>query len=136
VKGRQFVFLELPTGTGKSAKAIAAARWASTWGDGAYILSPQKALTAQYMRDFQAAGLHELRGRASYHCRDFQTSCEIGASLRGENVRACERCPYRTAKEEFVAQPMGVTNFDYFLAETRYAGQLPRRSMLVIDEAH
>src|SRR5216684_7182813 len=68
--GKKFVLLELPTGTGKSAVAIAAAKWASTWGTGAYILSPQKALTAQYMRDFENEGLVELRGRASYRCED------------------------------------------------------------------
>src|SRR5205807_2029188 len=64
--GKKFALLELPTGTGKSAVAIAAAKWASTWGNGAYILSPQKTLTAQYMRDFGNIGLVELRGRASY----------------------------------------------------------------------
>lgn len=134
--GKRFVLLELPTGTGKSAVAIAAARWASTWGNGAYILSPQKALTAQYLRDFGNAGLVELRGRASYRCEDFQTDCEVGGSLRGKDAAACLRCPYKIAKDEFVSQKLGVTNFDYFLAETLYSGQLPRRSMLVIDEAH
>src|SRR5438876_94209 len=54
--GKKFVLLELPTGTGKSGVAIAAAQWASAWGNGAYILSPQKALTAQYMRDFGNEG--------------------------------------------------------------------------------
>src|SRR5579864_6880740 len=73
--GKKFVLLELPTGTGKSAVAITVAKWASTWGNGAYILSPQKALTAQYMRDFAEGGLVELRGRASYPCDDFKTDC-------------------------------------------------------------
>jgi Rad3-related DNA helicase len=134
--GKRFVLLELPTGTGKSAVAIAAANWASTWGNGAYILSPQKALTAQYMRDFGNLGLVELRGRASYRCEDFQTDCEVGGGLRGRNGAVCLRCPYKIAKDEFVSQKVGVTNFDYFLAETLYSGQLPRRSMLIIDEAH
>lgn len=133
---KKFVLLELPTGTGKSAVAIAAAQWASTWGNGAYILSPQKTLTAQYMRDFASCGLAELRGRASYPCRDFETDCEVGGSLRGKDATTCLSCPYKAAKDDFVANKMGVTNFDYFLAETLYSGQLPRRSMLVIDEAH
>jgi ATP-dependent DNA helicase DinG len=133
---KKFVLLELPTGTGKSAVAIAAARWASTWGNGAYILSPQKTLTAQYMRDFTDCGLVELRGRASYRCKDFNTDCEVGASMRGKDVTTCLGCPYKAAKDDFVSSKMGVTNFDYFLAETLYSGQLPRRSMLIIDEAH
>jgi ATP-dependent DNA helicase DinG len=135
-RGKRFILLELPTGTGKSAIAIAAARWASSWGSGAYILSPQKALTAQYMRDFAADGLVELRGRASYRCEDFESNCDIGARLRRKNLSACEHCPYRLAKDEFTAQSVGVTNFDYFLAETLYARQLPRRSLIVVDEAH
>src|SRR5712692_9169451 len=105
--GKRFVLLELPTGTGKSAVAIAAAKWASTWGNGAYILSPQKVLTAQYVRDFGNGGLVELRGRASYRCDDFQTDCEVGGSLRRKDATACLRCPYKIAKDEFVSQEMG-----------------------------
>jgi ATP-dependent DNA helicase DinG len=133
---KKFVLLELPTGTGKSAVGIAATKWASTWGSGGYILSTQKALTAQYMRDFATMGLVELRGRASYDCHDFRTNCEVGAGLRGKNTSACLQCPYKAAKDRFVSQKIGVTNFDYFLAETLYSGQLPKRSMLVIDEGH
>lgn len=133
---KRFVLLELPTGTGKSAVAFAATKWASTWGNGGYILSTQKALTAQYMRDFEELGLLELRGRSSYQCGDFKTNCEVGATLRGKNASVCTQCPYKAAKDEFVSQKIGVTNFDYFLAETMYSGQLPKRSMLVIDEGH
>jgi ATP-dependent DNA helicase DinG len=133
---KRFVLLELPTGTGKSAVGFAAATWAANWGSGGYILSTQKALTAQYMRDFEGLGLVELRGRSSYHCSDFQTNCDLGPRLRGNRADACVNCPYKTAKERFVSQKVGVTNFDYFLAETLYSGQLPRRSILVVDEAH
>lgn len=133
---KKFVVLELPTGTGKSALAMAASKWASDWGKGAYILSPQKQLTGQYIRDFARHGLVELRGRSSYLCADFKTNCEIGVSLRGKNDTACLQCPYKRAKDHFVAQKMGVTNFDYFLAETLYSGQLPQRSVLIVDEAH
>jgi ATP-dependent DNA helicase DinG len=133
---KKFVLLELPTGTGKSAVGIAAAKWASTWGSGGYILSTQKALTAQYMRDFANMGLVELRGRSSYDCQDFSTNCEVGASLRGKSAGVCLQCPYKAAKDRFVSQKIGVTNFDYFLAETLYSGQLPKREMLVIDEGH
>ena len=133
--GKKFVLLELPTGTGKSAVAIAAANWASTWGNGTYTVATET-LTAQYMRDFGNDGLVELRGRASYRCEDFRTDCEVGGRLRGNKAGACLHCPYKAAKDEFVSQKVGVTNFDYLLAETLYSGQLPRRSVLVIDEAH
>lgn len=133
---KKFVLLELPTGTGKSAVGFAAAKWASDWGSGGYILSTQKSLTAQYMRDFESAGLVELRGRSSYQCQDFRTNCEVGATRRSKDTTACLKCPYKAAKDKFVTQKSGVTNFDYFLAETLYSGQLPKRSVLVIDEGH
>jgi ATP-dependent DNA helicase DinG len=134
--GKKFILLELPTGTGKSAVAMAVAEWSCTWGNGAYILSTQKALTAQYMHDFESSGLVELRGRASYPCSDFGTNCETGSSLRGKDSSVCSSCPYKRAKDRFVSEKIGVTNFDYLLAETLYSGQLPKRSLLVIDEAH
>jgi ATP-dependent DNA helicase DinG len=135
-RGKKFVLLEMPTGTGKSAVAFCAARWASDWGMGAYILSTQKALTAQYMRDFAGVGLVELRGRASYNCKEFGTDCDTGSTLRRKDPSACASCPYKTAKDRFVSCKVGVTNLDYFLAEALYSGQLPRRSLLIIDEAH
>jgi ATP-dependent DNA helicase DinG len=134
--GKKFVLLELPTGTGKSAIGIAVSRWAGSWGNGAYILSPQKMLTTQYMRDFSRQGLVELLGRANYHCQEFATDCEVGGAIRSKTETVCIGCPYKIRKDEFVSEKMGVTNFDYFLSETLYSGQLPKRSLLVIDEAH
>lgn len=135
-RNKRFVLLQLPTGTGKSALAIAAGKWAAAWGNGAYVLSPQKLLTAQYMRDFENCGLVELRGRSSYLCADFHSDCEQGAGKRGKDTSLCLDCPYKKAKDYFVSQKLGVTNFDYFLAETLYSGQLPKRSLLILDEAH
>jgi superfamily II DNA or RNA helicase len=66
VAHKKFVVLEVPTGGGKSAIAVAAAQWAkAVLGGGTYILSPQKTLTSQYLADFAHIGLRELRGRNS-----------------------------------------------------------------------
>jgi ATP-dependent DNA helicase DinG len=43
---------------------------------------------------------------------------------------------YKKAKDKFIEESYGVTNFSYFLTETRYNGKIPKRSVLVIDEAH
>src|SRR5436189_3957936 len=105
-------------------------------GKGAYILSPQKTLTSQYATDFAQLGIRELRGRNSYECADFGTNCERGSVLRGSDKDSCQHCPYRQAKHEFIASSLGVTNFSYYLNEMQYAGELGRRSMLILDEGH
>jgi ATP-dependent DNA helicase DinG len=134
---KKFVVLEIPTGGGKSGIAIAAAQWAkAVLGGGTYILSPQKSLTSQYFEDFAKVGLRELRGRNSYLCSDFGTDCERGSILRGNDKEICKNCPYRVAKQEFIASSVGVTNFSYYLKEMQYAGELGRRSMLILDEGH
>src|SRR5437899_33634 len=68
-EGKRGIIIEAPTGSGKSAIAIAAAGWAVQLGvgkgesPGAYILTPQKQLQDQYMRDFERGGLVQLKGR-------------------------------------------------------------------------
>jgi ATP-dependent DNA helicase DinG len=145
-EGKKFVIIEAPTGIGKSGIAIAAASWAKTWSApgyerGAHILTPQKILAQQYMNDFANFGLLELRGKANYHCDTFDTDCDSGALLNdcsegGDNRQTCQGCPYKTAKKAYIANPIGAINNAYFLNETQYAGQLPKRNLLILDEGH
>jgi Rad3-related DNA helicase len=143
VQKKKFVILEAPTGAGKSGIGMAAASWAKTLPvinpetqRGAYIMSPQKVLTKQYMRDFEINGLVELKGRANYPCDTFDTDCEAGALLCGGDADMCPSCPYKTAKAIFMERLVGTENFDYYLNESIYAGQLPNRTMLICDEGH
>jgi Rad3-related DNA helicase len=145
---KKFVIIEAPTGSGKSGIAMAAASWAKTLQvdhpltqPGAYILSPQKTLTAQYMKDFEINGLLELKGKANYWCTTHDTDCDSAAiinnaSKEGDNRSCCMDCPYKIAKKRFIDNPIGVTNFAFFLNETQYAGQLKNRKMLILDEGH
>lgn len=146
-KGKDFAIFELPTGAGKSFIAWTAANAATENPDGGYrpggyILTTQKTLQQQYMRDFEASGMADLRGSSNYHCHDFDTDCKTGALLRkalkaqGKEVVQCEDCEYRAAKNRFMDSPVGVTNFAYFLNEANLVKQLPPRQLLVIDEAH
>lgn len=145
---KKFVIIEAPTGSGKSGIAMAAASWAKTLQvdhpltqPGAYILSPQKTLTAQYMKDFEINGLLELKGKANYWCTTHDTDCDSAAiinnaSKEGDNRSCCMDCPYKIAKKRFIDNPIGVTNFAFYLNETQYAGQLKNRKMLILDEGH
>lgn len=151
---KKFFIFEGPTGTGKSGIGIAAGSWAktlppteSTRGDvlrcgGAYLLSPQKTLTAQYMNDFADQGLVELKGQSNYNCSYFsaregtEIDCK-SASVMYEDEHNVNTCTgYKPAKRDFIQTPLGVTNFAYFLNEQMFAGQLPQRNMLILDEGH
>lgn len=139
---KKFFILEGPTGFGKSGVGIAAASYAKTlptygnYQPGAYILSPQKSLTAQYMTDFAQNGLVELKGQANYHCAEFDMDCE-SAGLIFEDLHNTTTCSgYKPAKRAFLHSPLSVTNFSYYIAETTSAHELSDRTLLVLDEGH
>lgn len=166
LKDKRFAVFELPTGAGKSPLAYAIGRWAEhatlqgvpeRTQPGAYILTTQKSLQQQYMRDFAEQGMRELRGAGNYPCATHDTDCSTGAEMnRGnkallkaknvtdpdygrfkeEHLCECLGCPYKQAKADFQTAPLGVTNFSYLLAEANHVGQLPPRSLLIVDEAH
>jgi ATP-dependent DNA helicase DinG len=147
-QNKKFTIIEAPTGMGKSGVGLAVASWAKTLRSnqrgvfpGSYYLSPQKSLTAQMMRDFEENGLLELKGKSNYHCHTHNVDCDTGSvinksSNQGDDREVCGGCPYKAAKSAFIDNPFGVTNFSYYLNETQYAGQLPNREFLVLDEGH
>lgn len=164
-RDKRFAIFELPTGSGKSPLAWAIGSWATVqdtpdYQPGAYILTTQKTLQAQYMRDFGSMGMVELRGAANYPCATHQADCstgqlldrankaqyaakaEAGASpaeldeFRKEHPAGCGSCPYAEAKAAFVSSQIGVTNFSYMLTEAAHVRRLKPRELLIIDEAH
>ncbi len=113
----RFNIIEAPTGTGKSALAITAARYAAMIDDGeyepgAYILTPYNNLADQLISGFRHLGVAALRGRKHYD-----------AKCGGE---------YEKARRDFAQSEVGVTNYAYFIK----AGHLPDRQALILDEAH
>ncbi|HEY3067229.1 MAG TPA: helicase C-terminal domain-containing protein [Methylomirabilota bacterium] len=128
------IFLvEAPPGVGKSHIAVTLARWS---GD-AYLLTSQKLLQDQYERDF-GADLQIVKGRDNYLCERYggervTTSHGVCRRRRG----AICQCPYARAKAAALAGPIFCSNTAYFLTLRQWQGeQLPRRRLLVIDEAH
>lgn len=152
--GHREIVAELGTGIGKSAIAVTVGRWleAREKGTGSYnpgvtVLTSQKVLQDQYVADFKEA--RDLRSSANFSC-----SGPVGGTC-GETSRVrkavidpekpwdpkndalrCGQCPYRSAKDDFVSSQLGVTNYSYFLSESTYAGEIPPRRLLVLDEAH
>ena len=150
--GKRFVVLQAPTGIGKSLIGLTVARYLNKYSQSssAYLLTTQKILQDQYERDFGQRSLKMLRSLKSssnYRC-EIHTDQTCGESRRvlaalGETLEGTEfynhckfQCNYIREKRAFLGCAVGTTNFSYFLAETRYAGALQPRDLLVIDEAH
>lgn len=164
VQKKRFVILEMGTGCGKSGVAVALARCLAEHGGettvpaepsetttGAYVLTTQKILQAQYMDDFGPSSgknlMRSLKSASNYGCRFYEDMrCsdarrllkQLGRRVADTEFATCcnTSCPYSLDKKEFMSFPIGITNFSYFLAETMYAKQLLPRSLLIIDECH
>lgn len=160
--GKKYVLLELGTGTGKSAIGITIARYLENNfptikdenGDaltGAYVLTTQKILQDQYVRDFGPGSklpvLRTIKSSSNYTCSfyDDQSCAEskmllsrLAKNLSGTEFQnhCTKQCQYSQEKQEFIDSSVSITNFSYFLAETSYSGKLGSRGLLVIDEAH
>jgi len=156
--GIRHVFLEAPTGFGKSPVSIALA---GHFGS-AYILASTKYLQRQYLADFK---VKTVKGRGNFPCLlSAVRTAETGdCVLSGTECRHCPRggcgsgfrevaesarrgplfiedgvdvCPYWEQKCEAMRESCVVFNYDYFLNETSYVGDFGRRDLLVADEAH
>ena len=161
--GKRFVTLELGTGVGKSAIGITIARYLASHSPpiknkdgelmtGSYVITTQKILQEQYIRDFGAGKdktplLRSIKSSSNYQCSFYSDqNCaesrrilsKLAKQLNGtEFQKQCKtQCPYTLEKQEFIDSPISVTNFSYFLAETMYAGKLEPRALLIVDEAH
>jgi Rad3-related DNA helicase len=128
--GKRFVVIEAPTGAGKSAMAVALAREANS----AFVLTAQKLLQDQYVRDFP--DLAPMKGRANYDCLVAPTHAAAAPCIAGRRFPECEDCPYFTAKDRAIAADGAIMNYAYYLAELNYAGGFGPRDLLVLDEAH
>lgn len=67
--GKRFVFLEAPTGAGKSAIGLTVAEFF----DRSFYLTIQKILQNQISRDYAGAQMTELKGRNAYPCTYYAT---------------------------------------------------------------
>ncbi len=155
--GHRRVICELGTGVGKSAIAVTMGAWLEKreggrericdfaevdCSPGVTVLTSQKVLQDQYVRDFEEA--RDLRAAANFKCHGpVNGTCgetsrvrkAVGMEMSQGSLR-CTACPYRAAKQAFIDSPVGVTNYSFHLSEAMYAGEIPPRRLLVLDEAH
>lgn len=129
-RGKRFVVIEAPTGAGKSAMAVAL----STEANSAFILTAQKLLQDQYLRDFPHLAM--MKGRSNYDCLVAPTHAAAAPCIVGRRFPECGDCPYFTAKDVAIAADGTIMNYAYYLAELNHAGGFGPRELLVLDEAH
>ena len=87
--------------------------------------------------------MNSISSSTNYRCKDDITmSCADRmrlSKIKGggdAKFKKCRNCIYRHKKDHFKQETDGVTNMQYFLSETTYVGELKKRQLLVIDEAH
>jgi ATP-dependent DNA helicase DinG len=128
---------DCPTGVGKSAICTTLAN-----AEGGTILTPQKILQDQYLRDWPSIPI--LKGANAYTCRELvEDKAEVdyqGCDI-GQMRHKCKDCPYRHAKEKFKAGRMGVTNYAFCVASMSTPKisdnrVIPYKKWLLLDECH
>ncbi len=154
-KSKKFCITEVGTGGGKSAIGVTIANYlndhlAITTGftPGSYVLTTQKILQEQYINDFHNNGIHSIKSSANYQCKYYQhQTCAESRRILGrmrkqlagtEFAKCCGgvNCSYAYDKQAFINSQLSITNFSFFLAETKYVGKFEPRQCLVIDECH
>ena len=134
-KNKTYANVQAATGTGKSAIALALAKYYSNIDgvSGAYIITTQKVLQKQYVNDFE--NIANIWGKDNYKCSNSEyrnVSCKTGSLLNILFKKACESCPYTLAKDRFLKSSISLTNVPYFLN----LKDIPKRKLLIIDECH
>jgi Rad3-related DNA helicase len=137
-QGYRFVFLNAPTGSGKSIIGRAIAFEA---GD-THILTGQKILQDQYAREFD--DMFIMKGRGEYKSK-WEVDPDTGEPLNTTCANCpCQRkrahkiasCPYGEAKKAAQKAPVTVHNFDSFYYQGYLSHSFSPRQLMIIDEAH
>jgi Rad3-related DNA helicase len=126
------VILESPTGSGKSAIAISLGLYFKS----TFLLTSQKILQDQYIKDYSSDTVRVLKGRNNYPCLLLPNfTCEDSYCF----TRQChikQECLYEIAKNQALASKVALMNYKYFLCIMNYANLFGYRKLLICDEAH
>lgn len=153
--GKRFVVCDIGTGVGKSNIGVTISRWMENnfpvdyeagINPGSNILTSQKILQDQYMKDFAKIGMKSIKSASNYTCSyEPRESCGEAHKLHELNdpgfqkwKAACNglNCRYRSEKVEFIESPLSVTSYAYYIYDVAFAKQIKKKQLLVLDEAH
>lgn len=135
-RGVEVVYMDAPTGSGKSLIAECVRRLIQRR---AFYICHSKTLQQQFLADFPYARL--LMGRSNYATLDGDrdvTCADCTSTDPDTNCMWCTdkgRCPYQVAKREAIQSKLAILNTAYFLTEFNYVGQVGQsRELGIIDE--
>lgn len=135
------VFLEAPTGVGKSVIGLGLCRYVESTGGSSFMVTPQKILQEQ-LRSWN--GLSIMKGRSNYPCGMFKSltagdaPCVKNAAIRSVNPSVCgdDACAFFKALTEAQASKAVVHNYTGLMAQSRLSKFFERRDLLILDEGH
>lgn len=135
-QGCDVVFVDAPTGSGKTLIGEVTRRMVQPAGKTMYVCS-SLTLQDQFLTDFDYAAV--LKGRSNYLPTDAPDGVNCGDCNKQNNV--CSWCPdvnacdYETAKRNAFASNLAVVNTAYLLNETNHVGGFAGRDLVIVDEA-
>jgi Rad3-related DNA helicase len=138
-KGKKYMMLNLPTGTGKSFLNIMFINWYLNYiNDKAKfdILTNSKILQNQYTKEFSF--IASLKGKNSYVCDTYNCSCLEGKEMNKALKRKCSNCPYDAAINAWLSARISLTNFHLFNTFHLYLPSIinsKNSNVLIVDEA-
>jgi ATP-dependent DNA helicase DinG len=127
--GFKHIFLEAPTGFGKSPVAIALARYLGS----SHICTATKDLQTQYSRDFPF--IREVKGKSNFVClvkyeMGLEETCEYGPCMKDDDYD----CIYKTRMIEYKAEGEGTKyetiDLDNF-AKKKYIDKMKSQSRII-----
>jgi ATP-dependent DNA helicase DinG len=127
--GFKYIFLEAPTGFGKSPVAIALARYLGS----SHICTATKDLQTQYSRDFPF--VREVKGKSNFLClvkydMGLEETCEYGPCMKDDDYD----CIYKTRMTDYKAEGEGTKyetiDLDSF-AKKKYIDKMKSRSKII-----
>ena len=127
--GYKYIFLEAPTGFGKSAVAVALSRFLGS----SHICTSTKDLQTQYSKDFPY--LYEVKGRNNFPCivkedMGIKESCDYGPCLKEDEYD----CLYKTRLSDYETKMEGTIYEDIDIAKyalKKYHDKTKQHSQLV-----
>lgn len=140
-KGKKFIMLNMPTGSGKSLFSMMFINWYLNYinSDAKFdLLTNTKILQRQYVDEFPFVA--NLKGKGSYRCNEYpDSSCTEGKEMNAALKRTCSNCPYDKDLNGWKTNRIALTNFHLFNAVSLFLPELmitKESNVLIIDEAH
>jgi ATP-dependent DNA helicase DinG len=133
-RGCEVVFLDAPTGSGKTLIAELVRRRLQTRG--VYVCS-DRSLQRQFLKDFPQAALLEGRGNYPTEHGPSDKTCDDCTALTPDDACMwCDNvCPYKQAKVVAQNADLAVLNTSYLLAAANHTRTFTGEPFVVVDEA-